>query len=62
MDVLSRSRRRSNRDGAKPGSFLMSCLDQVGGDQEMAVLQEMNDLDAGHDEFVKSLAPRIDVP
>jgi hypothetical protein len=40
----------------------MSGLDQVGGDQEMAVLQEMNDLDAGHDEFVKSLAPRIDVP
>ena len=27
----------------------------------MVVLNESNDLDAGHDEFVKTLAPRVDV-
>jgi hypothetical protein len=35
-------------------------LDPVGpggGDQGMAVLKDMNELEAGHDEFVKSLAP-----
>jgi len=29
----------------------------LGGKQGMKVLQDMNDLDAGNDEFVKSLAP-----
>jgi hypothetical protein len=32
-----------------------------GGDQGMAVLKDMNDLEAGHDEFVKNVAPRVDV-
>jgi hypothetical protein len=44
--------------------FNQSTLDPVGpvgGDQSMAVLKDMNDLDAGHDEFVKSLAPHVDV-
>lgn len=41
--------------------FNQSTLDPVGplgDDQSMAVLKEMNDLESGHDEFVKSLAPR----
>jgi hypothetical protein len=33
----------------------------LGGDKGMAVLKEMNDLQAGHDDFVNSLAPRVDV-
>jgi hypothetical protein len=33
----------------------------VGGDQGMAVLKEMNDLEAWHDEFIKSLAPSLEV-
>jgi hypothetical protein len=43
--------------------FNASTLDDVGpvgGDQSMAVLKEMNELEAGHDDFVKSLAPRVD--
>jgi hypothetical protein len=60
VDVLSRSRRRSNRDGAKPGSsfLLFFCfvgLDQVGCDLALTVPKEMNDL-ADHHEFVKSSA------
>jgi hypothetical protein len=46
------------------GEFNASTLDSVGpmgGDQGMAVLNEMNDLESGHDEFVKSVAPRVDV-
>jgi hypothetical protein len=39
----------------------LSDLGQVGGDQGMAVLKEMNKLEAVHDAFVKSLAPRVDV-
>jgi len=27
----------------------------------MAVLKDMNELEAGHDEFLKSLGPRVDV-
>lgn len=45
-------------------SFNKSTLDDVGplgGDQSIAVLKDMNDLDSGHDEFVRSLAPRVDV-
>ena len=34
---------------------------QIGGDQGMAVLKEMNDLEAGYYEFVKSLAPSVEV-
>jgi len=40
-------------------------LDDVGPlgvDHGMAVLRKMNDLEAGHEEFVKSLAPRVVVP
>lgn len=33
----------------------------LGGDQGMAVLKEMNDLEWDHEEFVKSFAPRGDV-
>jgi hypothetical protein len=29
----------------------------LGGDHGMVVLKEMNDLEADHEEFVKSLAP-----
>jgi hypothetical protein len=39
--------------------FNRSTLDDVGplgGDQAMNVLKEMNDLEAGHDEFVQSLS------
>jgi hypothetical protein len=46
------------------GEFTASTLDPVGslgGDKGMAVLKDMNDLEAGHDEFVRSLAPRVDV-
>jgi hypothetical protein len=44
--------------------FNNSTLDPVGpvgGDHGMSVLKEMNDLEAGHDEFVKSLAPGVGV-
>ena len=40
--------------------FNQSTLDPagpLGGDQSMAVLQDMNELESSHDEFVKSLAP-----
>ena len=33
----------------------------LGGDQSMAVLNEMNELEDGLDEFVKSLGPRVHV-
>jgi hypothetical protein len=33
----------------------------VGGEKGMAVLKDMNDLEAGHGEFVKSLPPRVNV-
>lgn len=33
----------------------------LGGDQGMKVLNEMNELVDDHDEFVKSLAPRVNV-
>ena len=42
--------------------FVPSTLDPVrpiGSQQGMKVLQELNDFEAGHDEFVKSLAPRV---
>jgi len=36
---------------------------RAGGSQSsQGVLKEMNDLESGHDEFVKSLVPRVDVP
>jgi len=44
--------------------FNQSTLDPVGplgGDQGMKILAEMNELGNKHDEFVKSLAPRVDV-
>jgi hypothetical protein len=44
--------------------FNQSRLDPVGPlgrDQGMAVLKDMNDLEAGHEDFVKSLVPRVDV-
>ncbi len=44
--------------------FNQSTLDPVGalgGDQGMKVLGEMNELGEGREEFVKSLAPRVDV-
>jgi hypothetical protein len=34
----------------------------VGGDQGIAVPKEMNELEVGHDAFVKSLAPRVNLP
>jgi hypothetical protein len=40
--------------------FNQSTLDPVGpvgGEQGMSVLKDMNELEAGHDEFVKSMAP-----
>jgi hypothetical protein len=40
--------------------FNQSTLDPVGPvNQGMAVLNEMNNLDAGHDQFTKSLASRL---
>jgi hypothetical protein len=45
--------------------FNASTLDPVGpvgGDQYMAVLKDMNELEVDHEEFVKSLALRVDVP
>jgi len=33
----------------------------LGGDNGMAVLKDMNDLELGHNAFVKSLASRVDV-
>jgi hypothetical protein len=33
----------------------------LGGDQGLAMLKEMNDLEAGHDEFVMSLPPTFNV-
>jgi hypothetical protein len=33
----------------------------VGGDQGMKILSEMNELGDQHEEFVKSLPPRVDV-
>ena len=33
----------------------------VGGDQSMAVLKEMNELETGYEEFLKSLGPRVGV-
>jgi uncharacterized protein YfeS len=47
-----------------PDRFYHSTLDDVGpvgGDQGMAVLKEMNDLESGHDELVKSLARSFEV-
>jgi hypothetical protein len=44
-------------------SLNKSTLDDVGpvgGDQSMAVLKDMNELEMDHEEFVKSLAPRVD--
>jgi hypothetical protein len=61
MDSNQLHVRNGGKEGAKPGSFLVSGRGQVGGDQSMAILKEMNELEAGHDEFVKSLAPRVDV-
>jgi hypothetical protein len=40
----------------------MDDVGPLGADRGLAVLQDMNELEAGHDGFVKSLAPRIDVP
>jgi hypothetical protein len=31
----------------------------LGGDQGMAVVKQMTDLEAGHDQYVKSLASRL---
>jgi hypothetical protein len=31
----------------------------VGGDQAINVLKDMNELEAGHEEFVKSLVPSV---
>jgi hypothetical protein len=45
-------------------SLNKSTLDDVGpvgGEKGMAVLKDMNDLEAGHGEFVKSLPPRVNV-
>jgi len=45
------------------GEFNRSTLDDVGpvgGDQAVAVLKEVNDPEAGHDEFVQSLDLRKD--
>jgi hypothetical protein len=33
----------------------------VGGDQAIAVLKDMNELEAGHEAFVKSFPPRVDI-
>ena len=44
--------------------FNQSTLDPVGpvgGDQGMKILSEMNELGDQHEEFVKSLPPRVDV-
>jgi hypothetical protein len=42
--------------------FNASTLDSVGPvDQTMAILKEIDELQSGHDEFVKSLAPRVDI-
>ena len=44
--------------------FNQSTLDPVGpvgGDQSMAVLKDMNELEVDHEDFVKSLAPRVDI-
>ena len=43
--------------------FNASTLDDVGpvgGDQGMAALKDMNELEADHEEFVKSLTPKVD--
>jgi hypothetical protein len=44
--------------------FNASTLDPagpVGGDQSMAVLKDMNELEVDHEDFVKSLAPKLNV-
>jgi hypothetical protein len=51
MDRILSEFNRENLDDVGP----------MGGDEGMAVLTDMNDLEAGHDEFVKSMAPRVDV-
>ena len=33
----------------------------LGRDQSVAVLKDMNELEEGHDAFVRSLAPGVDV-
>ena len=58
-----RNRQAQRRDKILD-EFNCSTLDDVGplgGDPGMAVLKDMNDLEAGHEEFVKSLAPRVDL-
>jgi len=45
-------------------SLNKSTLDDVGpagGDKSMAVLKDINELESDNEEFVKSLAPRVDV-
>jgi hypothetical protein len=44
-------------------SLNKSTLDDVGpvgGDQSMAVLKDMNELEVDHEDFVKSLAPGVE--
>lgn len=42
--------------------FNASTLDPVGPlDQTLSLLNEMDELEAGHDDFVKSLLPSVDV-
>jgi hypothetical protein len=47
-----------------PVNFNTSTLDDVGplgGDQGMKILSEINELADQHEEFVKSLTPRVDM-
>ena len=62
--TTNRPFRSSERRTKILNDFNQSALDPVrpvGGDKGMAVLNEMNDLEAGLDEFVKSLTPRLDL-
>jgi len=62
-DILARLTDAKKRERMLE-QFNASTLDDVGplgGDQDVAGLKDMNDLEAGHDEFVKSLAPRVNV-
>ena len=66
------NRRRALKQLANPkarnrilNQFNRENMDDVGpiggAEQEMKVLNEMNELESGHDEFVKSLALRVEV-
>lgn len=60
MDSNQLHVRNGGKEGAKPESpFLLSDLGQLGGDQAVAVLKDMNEFEVGHNEFVKSLAPIV---